>query len=212
MYSYPYYRRGYSRQAFPYTVVTPPAGNPLFVSLDDARIYLKQSASSLPDAELTAMIKATQAAIERYTKLTLFTTEFLTKRDVFAAEIQLKKAPLQSIVSISRQVNDVQKVVDFSVYKEIDADVINYGSVVQKAGQTWPTDQDDERRTIQINFIAGFGDDSTSLPDDLIYGGLRLLADLWANRGDCPCDCAGALNSMSSDAAALLSRFRILEV
>lgn len=204
------------RQAFPYTVTTPPVDDPLFVSLADARTYLRQSAAALPDDELTRFIKATQAAIERFTKLTLFDTVFQTKRDFFtssvASEIVLKRAPLQTVDQISRQVIDVQTVVANTIYKAIDENVINWGSIVLKADQIWPTDQDRERRTIEIDFTAGFGTDSTDLPPDLVEGGLRLLADLWANRGDCPCDCAGAISSMTGDARLLLGRFRIIEV
>ncbi len=200
------------RQAFPYVITTPADTATLFVSLDTARTYLKQDACALPDAELTAFIKATQAAIERFTKLTLFTTIFQTKRDLFTCELVLKRAPLQTVDQISRQVSDVQEVVAATIYKAIDENVINWGSIVLKASQIWPSDQDLERRTIEIDFTAGFGDDASDLPFDLVQGGLRLLADLWANRGDCACDCTGAMSSMSGEARALLGRFRIIEV
>ena len=198
------------RQAFPYVVTTPPAGDTLFVSLADARAYLRLDAGDPTDAELTAFIKAAQAAVERFTRLTLFTTTFTTKRDVFSCEIVLRRAPLQSVTTVKRQVNDVQTVVADTVYKEIDEGVNNYGSIVLKAGQLWPTDQDVERRTIEIAFVAGFGADSTFLPDDLIQGALRVLADLFENRGDC--SCAGAMETMSPAAKALLGRFKIMEV
>lgn len=198
------------RQAFPYVVTTPPAGDPLFVSLADARAYLRLDAGDPTDDELTAFIKAAQAAVERFTKLTLFDTTFTTKRDVFVCEIQLRRAPLQSVTTVKRQVSDVQTTVDASVYKAIDEDVNNWGSIVLKAGQLWPTDQDIERRTIEIAFVAGFGADSTALPPDLITGGLRVLADLIENRGDC--SCAGAMSTMSPAAQALLGRFKIMEV
>lgn len=199
-------------QAFPYTVITPPAGDPLFVSLDDARAYLQGAGDDLSDDELTAFIKAAQAAVERFTKLTLFTTEFLTNRDFFPCEITLRRAPLQSIVTIFRLIADVPTLVDASTFKAIDTNQINWGSIVLKSGQSWPFDQDDEPRAIEINFIAGFGDEKDDLPPDLIAGALRVLADLVANRGDCSCDCAGAMGSMSASAKMMLARFRILAV
>lgn len=198
------------RQAFPYTVTTPPPGDPLFVSLDDARNFLRLSTDDIDDDELTAFIKAAQAAGERFTKLTFFTTGITTKRDLFTHEIVLRRAPLDSVVSVSRQVADVQAAVAASVWKAIDEGQINWGSIVLKADQIWPSDQDRERRAIEIVFDAGFGVDSTSLPEDLIQGCLRVLADLYEDRGDCTC--AGALASMSVAAKALLGRFRIIEV
>lgn len=198
------------RQAFPYVVTTPPAGDPLFVSLADARAYLRLDADDPTDDELTAFIKASQAAVERFTRLTLFTTTFTTKRDFFSSEIVLRRAPLQSVTTVKRQVSDAQTEVANTVYKAIDEDVINWGSIVLKAGQIWPSDQDAERRTIEIAFVAGFGVASTDLPPDLIDGALRVLADLFENRGDC--SCAGALASMSPTAKMLLGRFKIMEV
>lgn len=198
------------RQAFPYVITTPPAGDPLFVSLADARAYLRLDADDPTDAELTAFIQAAQAAVERFTKLTLFDTTFTTKRDVFTSEIQLRRAPLQSVTSITQLVSDSPVTVDASTYKAIDEDVNNWGSIVLKAGQLWPTDQDIERRTIEIAFVAGFGPDETTLPPDLITGALRVLADLIENRGDC--SCAGAMATMSPAAMALLGPFKIMEV
>lgn len=203
----------FRRQAFPYVITTPADSNTLFVSLNEARTYLKEpDDEQLTDQALTSFIKATQAAIERFTKLTLFTTIFQTKRDEFSREIVLKRAPLQTVDQVSRLVADTQTVVASTVYKAIDEDVINWGSIVLKADQLWPFDQDLERRTIEIDFTVGFGIDATFLPFDLVQGGLRLLDDLFANRGGCACDCAGAISSMSGEARALLGRFRIIEV
>lgn len=200
------------RQAWPYNIKTPPAGDPLFVTVANARIYLRTTIEQISDSELTAFIKASQAAIERFTKLTLFTTVFTSKRDWFDLEIRLHQAPLIDVTQITRLVSNVPVDVAANVYKAIDTAELNWGSIVLKADQIWPTDMDNERRAIEITFSAGFGPDSSSLPADLIQGGLRLLADLLENRGDCGCSCEGALSAMTAEARALLQQFRILEV
>lgn len=198
--------------AFPYRIVTPPASDPLFISIEDAKRYLRLTDADVTDADLEAFIEAAQAATERFTRLTLFTTVFETTRDFFQAEFLLKRAPLISVTKIERLVSDVLTTVDASTYKIIDNDVINYGSIVLKANQIWPCDQDAEARAITITFSAGFGVDSTFLPPDLIDGMKRVLSDLFENRGDCSCDSAGATASMSSAAKALLGRFKIMAV
>lgn len=193
--------------AYPYRVVTPPVGDPLFISAADARRYLRLTSADVTDADLEAFIEAAQAATERFTRLTLFTTVFETTRDFFQGEMLLKRAPLISVASIERLVSDTLTAVPATTYKAIDTDVINYGSIVLKAGQIWPSDQDAEARAITITFNAGFGADNTFLPPDLIEGMQRVLSDLFENRGDCP-----DIDKFSPAAKALLGRFKIMAV
>lgn len=196
---------------YPYKIITPPTGDPLFVSLEDARTYLKVDVDNISDDDLTALIKAAQDAGERYTKLTFFNTEFLAQFDFFCDEIVLRRAPLNSINSISRQIDDVDVLVDSDIYKIIDENQINYGSVAIKANQNFPNDFDNEKRIIQIQFVAGFGEDATFLPNDLILGLLRLLADYYEDKGDCSCN--GILDStIPKSARMLLMPFRIMEI
>ena len=198
--------------AYPYRVTTPPVGDPLFMTLVEARSYLRLTTADVDDAELTVFINAAQSATERYTRLTLFTTIFETTRDFFSPEMMLNRAPLISVGSVQRLVADALTTVAATTYKIIDNDVINYGSIVLKAGQIWPSDQDAEARAITIQFSAGFGAAATDLPPDLIAGMQRVLSDLYENRGDCSCDCAGAIMSMSQSAKAILARFKIMSV
>lgn len=194
--------------AFPYQVTIAPAGNPLFITIDQARAYLRLTASDITDADLTIFIQSAQSAAERFTRLTLFTTTFETTRDFFHhSDFFLRRAPLISITSIQRLVNDVLITVDVATFKAIDTDVLNYGSIVLKAGQIWPSDQDHEPRAITITFVAGFGVDATFLPNDLVEGMKRILSDLYENRGDC-----FDQNNLSTAAGALLSRFKIMTV
>ena len=90
-------------QAYPYKITVPPAGDPLFVSLDDARAYLRLDATNPTDEQLTEFIKAAQACVEKFTKLTLFTTEFMTKRDRFSCEEVLRRAPLDAATGFHRR-------------------------------------------------------------------------------------------------------------
>lgn len=201
-----------SSTAYPYRVTVPPVGDPLFITLAKARTYLRLTTADISDDDLTAFIKAAQAAAERFTRLTFFTTRFETTRDFFWTEIMLNRAPLESITSVERLISDVLTAVDSSVYKAIDTDVLNYGSIVLKAGESWPCDQDAEARAITITFDAGFGTAASDLPADLITGISRVLADLYENRGDCSCDSTGGLASMSNSAKMLLDRFKIMTV
>lgn len=167
---------------------------------------------SLSDTEANNLMLRAQAVTERYTKLTLYETTFTNLRDVFEHVTELRRAPTQSITSIDRQVLDNFEAVDAAVFKLIRANQLFYGNVALKESQHWPHDQDREAESIKIIFVAGFGADKTSLPVDLVAGLFRVAGDLFSNRGDCECgDGSGAVN-ISSQALAILNRFRIMEI
>ena len=78
-----------------------PTSIELFVTLAQARTYLKLSDIDISDADLTAMILAVSRGTERYTRLTLYATAYKTSRDYFNfMEMRLKRAPLQSVESV----------------------------------------------------------------------------------------------------------------
>lgn len=198
----------YRTRAYPYTVITPPAGDPTFITILEARAHLGLNADpDPPDAEVLAFINQAQAAVERFTRLTLFNTGFQTFRDFFPLEIELRRAPLQSVEEIASLLAGTFEVFDNANYKLISTGMPFYGKVVLKDGACWPIDIDDERESVRIQFTAGFGADATSLPPDLVAGAKRVLTDIYENRGDCDsCD------ALSQSAKALLTRFIIMDI
>lgn len=210
---------GFHKQRnYPYNITVNDNADVLFVTLEQARDYLKITSDDIDDADLTAMILAVSRATERYTKLTLYTTTFTTTRDLFdyITLNKLKRAPLISIGSIQYLVDDSLVTIDSSIYKTLSVDVLNFGSIALKAGNIWPVSRDEELAGILITFDAGMATDQDSLQEkypDLIQGMLRMLADFYTNRGDCN-DCGGASGTSgpSSSTKNLLAPFRIMEI
>ena len=64
---------------------------------------------------------------------------------------------------------------------------------------------------IEIEFLAGYGPTGADIPAAIILGLKMLISYLYANRGDCTCDSAGAKSAIgSSGAAMLLDNYRII--
>lgn len=198
-------------QAFPYVVTVAPEETCLAVTADQARTFLRVEEDLIGDTEMEGFIRAAQATVERFTKLTIFFTTFETKRDTlfFNQNIQLRRAPLQSITSIKYLRNDVETTIDASTFKAIRVNVNNFGDISLKQDETWPTDIDNEDEAITILFIAGMSGDALTLEHDLLQGILRVISDLYYNRGDCSCSDD---DKMSGAAKALLGKYRILGV
>lgn len=200
-----------SSNAYPYVITVAPATDLLVVTADAARNFLRIDNDLVGDTEMEGFIRAAQAAVERFTKLTIFLTTFETKRDclIWGQDIQLRRAPLQTITSIKYLLADVETTIDAATYKTIRAKVNNFGLIALKEDENWPTDIDTEAEAVTILFIAGMTDDPCALEFDLVQGVLRVISDLYYNRGDCSCSDD---DKMSGAAKALLGKYRILGV
>lgn len=209
-------------RAYPYIGVPADPTTTAFTP-DVVRVYLGYDTgdtTSLTDQEANDLMFAAQGVFERCTKLTLFDTTFTTLRDCFhdkhGTNIKLRRAPAQSITTIKHLIEDVLTLVDASVYKLIRAKQNNFGSASLRQVQFWPVGTDAEQESVEIVFLAGFGPDGASLPADLKAGLLRIIADIFANKGDCGGDCAlaGGVTEarINSGALALINKFRILEI
>lgn len=199
-----------SVRAYPYIAVPVNAAELAFTE-DEVRIYLGYvtgDTTSFTDQEAQDLMRRAQAAFERCTWLTLFDTNFTNLRDFFETpRMQLRRAPIQSITSIKRQVDDTLTLVDATVYKLTRANQLFFGNASLKASESWPDDTDCEDEVIEVKFLAGFGPDETFLPEDLKAALLRIIADLHANKGDCSDD-----EALSPAAMALAHKFKIVEI
>ncbi len=199
-----------SVRAYPYIAVPVDAAELAFTE-DEVRVYLGYPTGdtvSFTDQEAQDLMLRAQAAFERCTWLTLFDTNFTNLRDFFdTPRMQLRRAPIQSITSINHLVDNVLTVVDASEYKLTRANQLFFGNASLKEGESWPGDTDHEDEVVEVKFLAGFGPDETSLPEDLKAALLRIIADLHANKGDCSDD-----DAMSSGTNAMARKFKIVEI
>lgn len=193
----------------PYAIKTAPTGSGLAVSVTQVKSWLRLDICE--EFELEMLIKSAQKAFEKYTKLTLFTTEFTTKRDCFSQDWELRRGPMQAITRFQYRVNNVLTAVDPTIYFLHKAAEFGFGYPALYENQIWPSDVDDRKDAIEIDFTAGFSE----IPEDIKLAILYTVADSYSNRGDCGGDsgCGGSGPfGLSAKAIHIADSYKIIDI
>lgn len=176
----------------------------LAVPLVDVKAWLKVS-GAVQDAEITALIESATLTGERITKRDFINKTYKTFRDIFSdspssygnfaplipvgnrpsnlSEIELRKSKLQTVNSVKYLVNDILTTVDTSVYYATEE--FDFSALALVDGQSWPTDIDNRRQAVVIEFVAGYGAANTDVPGDIKTAIKKHVASAFVNRGDC---------------------------
>lgn len=207
-----------------HTIITPPTGDGLAVSVAEARAHMGygDEVDAALDAEVEAFIRAAQSAVESYcVDLTLLATVWRADLPLLGEETLLRKRPYAGSPSIEyvKAADGEITTVASTVYHVIAAEQFR-ARVYLGADQAWPTDPATRRDAFRITYTAGWTVET--LPYDLRSAILMMAAKLNASRGDCE-DGGGATasvyalkNSNASAlppaAAALLDPYKLREV
>jgi hypothetical protein len=188
-------------QPINYTLITGAAGLP--ITLDEVKLWLKiPTTLTVDDNLITALIKSSASYFEKTTGRDLINKTYKTYLDKFPYHdtlsyysgvsplilsyndngIKLRKSKLQSITTIQYYIDEVLTTWDSSKY--YFTDLPDYSSIYLVKGQTFPT-VDIRKQAVIITFVAGYGADDTSVPDDVKQALLQFISYLYENRGDC---------------------------
>lgn len=154
-------------------LVTAPIGFP--VTLDQVKERSRVDGAT-SDAELTQMIAAATANVEKYLKRRLLTQTWRVDFGAFPAdELRLPIAPVQSVTSVVyRDPAGVEQTLAASAYH-----------VVSRAGTTrierprdtlWPPTAP-RPDAVRVTFVAGYGN-AAAVPPDLVSAIVLLVGDL----------------------------------
>lgn len=164
-------------------LVTPPAVEP--VSLDEAKAQLRVDGDEENDF-ITGLIAGAREYFEEVAHRALISQTWRLSLDSWPDEIELPRAPLQSVTSV--------------VYKDADGapTTIGYtdeegtwvsdtllvdtesepGRIVLAASQSWPSDELYRVNPIQITYVAGYGDEAGDVPAHMRQA-IKLLIGHW---------------------------------
>ena len=193
----------------PYLVTQLPDKQALDINLVKDHLAIDQCDKS-QDAELTLMIQVVADYVERYTKRTLLTTQFLTFRNGFPCYFTLRKSKFQSLIRFQYYLNGVLTTVDPSIYQITRSD--DYVSIVLLGDNQWPQADTSRLQSVEIEFTAGYGSSPAIIPQTLKMGMLNHIASLYANRGDCACDQGDAEASLPANSKLLYDSYRIISI
>jgi uncharacterized phiE125 gp8 family phage protein len=174
-----------TRKEFPYILAVGPVNKPLTLAEVKDHLIL-DIADTSEDDYLNFLIDAVAEFGEKYVRRDFITRTYETYRDDFCDSLELRKNPVQSVSKVERLVDDVLTEVPTTVYFATLSNT--YPHLSLKVSQSWPTDADNIEQAVKITFVAGFGDDSTDIPDKYKNAMLAHIAFIYENRGDCEGD------------------------
>lgn len=173
-------------------LTTAPANDP--ITLADIKAHLRVG-NTKSDDYLSALIKVATEHFDGHEGLlrralitqtwTLYREEFhdCPSRFRYSTRVYFPLPPLQSVTSVKYYDEN-------NVLQTFDA--ANYRVHVRKGGQgflellddvSWPALYD-RADAVQIEFVAGYGDDTDDVPAPLKHAIRLVCSDLWGNRGD----------------------------
>lgn len=143
-------------------VVTPAASEP--ITLTEAKAQLRIEFSD-DDTLIGSLIKSARSTCEDITKRQLITATYKLTLDCFPAEIIVPKAPLQSVSSIKYYDTDGDLQTLNSDLYQVDAES-EPAIIVPAYNQNFP-DTRAMKNAVEVEFIAGYGDASTDIPEKI---------------------------------------------
>lgn len=178
-------------------LVTPPSVEP--VSLSEAKMHLRiddSSPDTTPDnALILALISASRQWAEDFQNRAYITQEWDLFLDRFPRHdrfIEIPRPPLQAVESLSYFDGTTTIVISFldpsgTALLETDDYIVDTasepGRLCLKYASSWPTAVR-QAKSVQIRFLAGYGDAGSDVPQEIRTAILLKLSNLYENRGD----------------------------
>lgn len=155
----------------------------LAVSRDEMKTYLRlESDITEDDTLIDSLIKAAETKIENICSIAITTKTYDGYLNDLPGIVEVPVPPLQSISAITYYNDEYTgTVVDSDSYVVQTYDNIEYGEIILKKGYTWPIPDATVNR-FKITFVAGFGDDYSTIPDDLKTAIKMIVAHWYDNR------------------------------
>lgn len=177
------------------------------IPLAEIKSYLKLSENNnFIDAELTLMCSTALSYAEKYSRR-YFTPKTVTtnrcfwgefRNGIFNSVFTLRRSPLQEVVSIKFDDENVLEKENYKVMKNQNgySEIILNGNLPELKNDWFP---------IEITFIAGYKE----LPNDIKLAMLQHIASMWMNRGDCDDDKYNKCPKISKD---IYKKYKIIEI
>lgn len=154
------------------------------LSIEEVNDHLKTSFTKISaDPYLSMLVKAVETFGENFTKRTFTNKTYRSYRDFWQTTYLLERSPFVSIETVTfNDENQVsQTVSDSNYYNNFSA---FYSNIIFIDSFTFPN-LSSRVQSIQIDFVAGYGIEDETIPNDLKAAMLNHLAELYSNRGDC---------------------------
>jgi uncharacterized phiE125 gp8 family phage protein len=163
-------------QSQKYTVVTPPAVEPITLAELKAQARVDFSDN---DTALQRYATLARQYVETTTDKALITQTLRLSMDALPSVIYLKKTPVASITGITYiNLNGNEQTLSPSLY---EVDLLSLVPRIKPIdGVAWPSTPSNTFNVVNVTFVAGYGASSSSVPEALRHA-MLLLATHWYN-------------------------------
>jgi uncharacterized phiE125 gp8 family phage protein len=164
------------------------------------------------DDYITGLTVAARAAIEEHLSRSLITQTWVLGIPCFpyGDRILLPRGPVQSVTSLKYTDSAL---VEHTMTEGVDYLVDTYAElaeIVLPFGKVWPTAVLSTKRPVVIQFDAGYGDDASQVPAQIVLAGYHLTADWYENREAITISrTASAVVELPNAFKALLATYRL---
>lgn len=141
-------------------LITPPAG--LALSLEDGRLAARRTDTAL-DGEIEMTIKALTRYVEQVTGRSIIHRTLQQVLDAFPSAIRLDYSPISEVLFVRYfDESGVEQTLDPQDYY---LDAVN-SYLVPAPDAAWPATQSGRINAVTVEYVAGYGADHTSTPDE----------------------------------------------
>ena len=193
------------------TVITEPGIEPIRVA--DLKNDVKVDADLTEDDFLIAgLIKAARRWAEGFLRRALITQTLEVVFDKWPEKtvIKVPRAPLQSVASVKYYDEDDTEYTLSSGSYFVDT-VSEPGRIVLNSGESWPSTALRPANAVIVRFDAGYGNDESDVPADMVHA-LRLLVGHWYENREAVASTGAVPKEVPFGVEALLWMDRVMEM
>jgi uncharacterized phiE125 gp8 family phage protein len=162
-------------------LITAPAVEP--VSLAEAKLHLKQDDITDDDSLINALIVAARGRAESALNRALITQTWEVGFDCFpyCDRIRLPRPPLQSVTTL-KYTDTLASVTTWASSNYIVDTAKEPGELVLTYGNVWPTTVLSPATAVKIRYVAGYGANPESVPQEIRQWMLHLIGHMYEHR------------------------------
>lgn len=159
-------------------LVAAPVNTP--ITLAELKLHCNVTFSE-DDTLLAIYLNSATALCEQILQRKCITQTWKMFLDYWPSQIKVLFGDLQSVTHVKYTDTDDTQETFSSDYYYVDTSSVP-GRIVLKDQQTWPTDTLNAVNPIEIQFVTGYGDASTDVPDDIRNAILLTASHFYENR------------------------------
>jgi uncharacterized phiE125 gp8 family phage protein len=162
-----------------YILITSANIEPL--TLNEVKTHLRLDGNSSFDNQLNNLIKVAREYCEQVTGRDLINKTYRALLNCMPKKLEIEKSKLQSITSIKYYSNSILQTLPIDKYYITQSN--DYSFLI--VNNNHELNIDDREQAVNIDFVAGYGENADSVPQGLKQAMLSYITYLFQNAGDC---------------------------